>query len=265
VDLTHSDTFDDAAWLAAYDTQAGRIRSLHLEALMGATAGKEYGVGERQREAGVLLDLERPDRIRVTGALPAMSSRGFEMASDGKEFRLLIPENGTKRFFIGPADSRAASQNPRENLRPEPFLNALLWRDGKLLKLSATKRMGSGDRTLTVELPKNRSGVESAEIDWDRVHGVVRSLTVYDAAGTMISQATYSDWAMVDASPEESAGGGCFPRQVQVLEPAQHYEVTLRILRVLFHANVPQSAFHPSPPPGVPVVPVLGPAVNDTR
>jgi len=254
-----ADHIDDLALLNTYNLQANNIRSLHVEALMRARAGKEYRVGEQQREMPVLIDLLRPDLLRVIGVVPAMSSRGFEMASDGREFRLLIPEEGRRQFFIGPADAPPQSQNPRENLRPEPIVDALLWREGLLSKSSASRVEKSEDRTLMIELARTRAGEQTAVVNFDLPHGVVKSVTVYDAAGTMVSQAKYSDWAPSDSSPEESVAGGCFPRQIEFLEPAQNYEIDLRVLRVEFKSSLPKSSFHPLPPRGVPIVPLLRP------
>jgi hypothetical protein len=260
-----ANSIGDSDLLKAYNVQAGSIRSLHVEALMRARAGKEYRVGEQQREMPVLIDLVRPDLVRVIGSVPAMSSRGFEMASDGREFRLLIPEDGKRRFFIGPTDAPAQSQNPRENLRPEPILDALFWREGLLSQTALPQVETAGERTLNIHIVRSTAKEQTAVVGFDLPHGVVKSLTVYDAAGTRVSQAKYSDWAAADASPEQPASGGCYPRQVQFLEPAQDYEIELRILRVEFNSSLPKSSFHPSPPRGVPVVPVLGAPTKQNR
>jgi outer membrane lipoprotein-sorting protein len=262
--LQAAENMNDSTLLAAYNGQADRIRSMHVEALMRARAGKEYRVGEQQREMPVLLDLVRPDLVRVTGVVASMSSRGFEMASDGKEFRLLIPENGRRRFLVGPADAPAQSQNPRENLRPQPIVDALLWRDGTLSRTLPVRSADPRDRTLNVDLPRSRAGERTATIDFDLSRGTVNALTVSDASGAVVSEAKYSDWTMIDSSPEEPATG-CFPRKVQFREPAQNYEITLRILRVVFNLDIPKSAFRPSPPKGVPVVPLIGPAAKESR
>jgi len=254
---------EDRTLLDAYNLQASSIRSLHVEALMRARAGKEYRVGEQQSELPVLIDLVRPDLVRVIGSVPAMSSRGFEMASDGKEFRLLIPEDGRRRFFIGPADAPVQSQNPRENLRPDPIVDALLWQEGKLSKTSATQVDTSEDRTLKIEIAPTRAGEQTAIVGFDLRHGVITSVTVYDAAGTLVSRANYTDWAPAEPSPEEHIAGGCFPRQVQFLEPAQDYEIELRVLRIEFNSSLPKSSFHPSPPRGIPVVPLHGPPTKE--
>jgi outer membrane lipoprotein-sorting protein len=254
--LNPASHIEDLALLNAYNLQANSIRSLHVEALMRARAGKEYRVGEQQREMPVLIDLVRPDLVRVIGSVPAMSSRGFEMASDGKEFRLLIPEDGKRRFFVGPADAPAQSQNPRENLRPEPISDALLWREGKLFETSAPQVDPAEDRTLKLAIGLTRVGEQTAVVDFDLPRGVVKSVTVYDSAGTLVSRANYSDWAPTEPSPEEHIAGGCFPKQVQFLEPTQDYEIELRVLRVEFNSSLPKSSFHPSPPRGVPVVPL---------
>ncbi len=247
---------DDDALLAAYNRQADAIHSMHIEALLRARAGQEYRVGEKQREFPILLDLVRPDLVRVTGAVPAMSSRGFEMASDGKEFRLLISEDGRREFLAGPADAPPQSQNPRENLRPQPIVDALLWRSGKLLQSSESGVQKAGTRTIRADLQATRAGEQTAQIGFNLQRGTVDSLTILDAAGGLVSEVKYADWAKIDSFGAEPVSG-CFPRKVDFLEPSQDYEISLQILRVAYNQPIPRSAFHPSPPKGVPVIPLL--------
>jgi hypothetical protein len=257
-------TLDDSTLLAAYNRQANQIRSMHVEALMQAPAAKKPRGGRQQWEIPVLLDLVQPDLLRITGSLPSTSSRGFEMASDGREFRFLLPENGRRRFLVGPADAPPQSENPQENLRPQPILDAMLWRKGRLSDSSAPPIAGSGDRTVAIDLPRSRTGDETGEIVFDLRQGIVRSLILRNAAGTVVSEARYSDWQTID-SLADGPGKGCFPRHIQFHEPAGNYEITLRILRIVFNADIPKSAFQLSPPQGVPVVPLLGAPAKENR
>ena len=155
-------TEENAVLLAAYNSQVHLIRSLHVVALVRGQSGKEYGLGDQARELPVIIDFMKPNLLRMTGALSPASSRGFEMTSDGNEFHLLVPEEGKKRFVVGPVDAPPRSQHPRENLRPEPLFDALSWEEATL---RATVKTGPGKvadtQILEVDLPPGRSRVRS--------------------------------------------------------------------------------------------------------
>ena len=160
---------NDSVLLDAYNTQVNLIRSLHATALLRGLVGGEYRVGERPREFPAIIDFARPNLIRMTGVLPFAGSRGFEMASDGQMFRLLVPEDGKKTFLVGRVDAPAHSQKPRENLRPQPLIDALTWEKGTPLASAKAKLSTADDtQTLQVDLPPSRSGPSRAAIEFAR-------------------------------------------------------------------------------------------------
>jgi hypothetical protein len=103
-------TVDPAVLIAAYNSQVHLIRSLYILALVRGKSGREYGIGDKPRELPLIIDFLKPNLLRMTGALSPMGSHGFEMTSDGKEFRLLIPEEGKQTYLVGPVDAPAHSQ-----------------------------------------------------------------------------------------------------------------------------------------------------------
>jgi hypothetical protein len=111
---------DDASLAAAYASQARSIHSLRLFATVRASAGPEYRIPSQSSALPVILDFDEPNHLRVRGAVPFVARRGFEMASDGREFELLIPDKGRERFLVGSVDTPPdPAANPRENLRPQ--------------------------------------------------------------------------------------------------------------------------------------------------
>jgi hypothetical protein len=245
---------DDVKLLNTYNRQTHLIRSLHLIAMVRGKAGKEFGIGVHTQELPAVIDFVQPNLVHVTGVVPFSGSRVFEMASDGRELRLLVPIDGKKTFLVGPIDAPAQSQNARENLRPQPLINALRWQEGKLGAGSRWQgARNSGIRELTVDLPLGLTGAHTAKIDFDLLHGQVNSVATYDSAGELISKATYSNWQEVAASPS-SPSQGCLPRRIDFVEAKQNYEFTLRVSQTVLNSEIPRFHFHPSPPRGIPVL-----------
>jgi outer membrane lipoprotein-sorting protein len=249
---------DAAVLLAAYNSQVRTIRSLHVIGLLRGKSGVEYGIGKQPFELPIFIDFVSPDFIRVTGAVATMGDRGFEMTSDGKEFRLLVPENGKKTFLIGPVDAPAHSPRPRENLRPQPLIDALRWREGRLrvgtkLLAPAQSEANSNTQILELDLVPDGNGPSAERVVFDLGTGVVNSLTTYDASGKELSETTYLDWEMMSTYPE-SVPVGCFPRRIHLVRQDRDYEIDIRITEIALNPSIPMSRFRPSPPRGIPVV-----------
>jgi hypothetical protein len=251
---TQANHVDDAALLSAYNRQAHLIRSLSLIAIVRGNAGKEFGVGVQPREIPAVIDFVQPDLVHVTGVVPFLGSRGFEMASDGRQLRLLVPRNGKKVFLVGPVDAPVESQNARDNLRPEPLINALRWQEGRLI--AGARLQGVHDanlRELKVDLPSSKTPGRTAKIEFDLLHGQVDSVETYDAAGQLVSKTNYSDWQEA-ANSASGPSQGCLPHRIEFLQPQQDYAVSLRVSHIALNPEIPRANFHPTPPRGIPVV-----------
>ncbi len=257
--LKGHETVDPALLLAAYNAQVRFIRSLHVIGFARGQSGREYGIGDQAHELPVIIDFVRPDLLRVSGPTPSMGSRGFEMTSDGKEFRLLVPENGKKTFLMGPVDAPGHSLHPRENLRPQPLIDALRWQEGKLRKETNISvqdaREQEGTQTVTFALPPEPGKPSTGRIVFDIEHGVVDSLTTYDPSGEEQSVATYGGWAPMSADADASPVG-CYPRNIHVIRSGGDYELNVRITDISANPNIPLSKFRPAPPRGIPVIQV---------
>ena len=241
----------DAVLLDAYNAQVHRIRSLYASAMVSGQTRKDQVAGKHAEELPGIIDMVKPDLVRIRGVLRLNSSRGFEMTSDGHEFSLLVPEDNKKVFLVGPSDAPAKSKIPRENLRPQPFLDALRWQEGKLR--AAPGAASPETRTLEIELPPTRNGARTAKVEFDLRGGVVNSLAAYSDAGQLIYEARYRDWKELKTASEKGPEG-CFPRDIHLTRPEDDYELNLRITQIALNPDIPMSTFRPSPPHGIPVM-----------
>jgi outer membrane lipoprotein-sorting protein len=247
----------DAELLAAYNSQAHAIRSLHAVMLVRVRLGKESGLpAKRDREIPVTVDILKPDLIHVKGGIPYLGNGGFEMVSDGHEFRLFDPERGKATFLEGPADAPIQSQpNSMENIRPQALVDALQWREGKRRKSMGRSPLSANTdtRTLEVDVTSARGGSHSQNVVFDLRDGLVNSVATYDSAGHLILEASYGDWKAV-ANSGAGPSAGCFPRRIQVVQPGNENQLDIRILELTLNPEIPKSRFLLSPPQGVPIV-----------
>jgi hypothetical protein len=245
---------DDFALFNAYNLQANSIRSLHLVAAVRGEDAVDNGISERAPELPVVIDFADPDLIRATVVASFAGSRRFEMASDGREIRLLVPHGGKTAFFIGPVDAPVQLIGETVNISFQSFIDALRWPEGK--RIAGEQPQGSSEtdtRMLKVDLSPGGTGPHSAQIEFDLLRGQVNSVATYDSAGELISKAQYSDWQEVAISPS-GPSQGCLPRHIEFVLPKQNYKITLRVSQIVLNSEISRSYFRPSPPRGIPVL-----------
>jgi hypothetical protein len=249
-----ADPLGDSALINAYNLQANSIRSLHLVAGMRVEDGVDNGISERASELPVVIDFADPDLIRATVVASFAGSRRFEMASDGREIRLLVPHEGKTAFFIGRVDAPVQLIGETFNINFRSLIDALRWPEGKWI--AGDQPQGSSPynaRMLKVDLSPGRTGPQSAQIEFDLLRGLVNSVATYDSAGELISKAKYSDWQEVRISPS-GPSQGCLPSHIEFSLPKQHYQITLRVSQIVLNPEIPRSYFRPTAPRGIPVL-----------
>jgi hypothetical protein len=233
---------DDFVLFNAYNLQANSIRSLHLVATVRAEDAVDNGISERAPELPVVIDFVDPDLIRATVVASFAGSRRFEMASDGKEIRLLMPREGKTALFVGPVDAPLQLIGETVNISFQSFIDALHWPVGK--RIAGEQPLGSSDtdaRMLKVDLSPGGTGPHSAHIEFDLIRGQVNSVATYDSAGELISKAKYSEWQEVAISPSGSSQG-CLPRHIEFVIPKQNYKITLQVSEIVLNSEIPRRA-----------------------
>ncbi len=249
-----SEHVDDLALLNAYNLQANSIRSLHLVAAARGEDAMDSRIMERPPELPVVIDFAYPDLLRATVVASFVGNRRFELASDGREIRLLVPREGKTAFFVGPVDAPVQLMGETVNISFQSLMDALRWPEGD--RITGEQPQGSSDsntRTLKVDLTRGGTESHSAQIEFDLLRGQVNSVAMYDSAGELILKTKYSDWQETAISPPDPSQG-CLPRHIELFLPKQSYKITLRVTQIVLNSEIPQSYFRPSPPRGIPVL-----------
>ncbi len=238
--------------LNAYNSQGELVRSLQGSAVVRAQGGSELNAKARDsRPTPVLLSFQAPASLRMTGVIPFSARRTFDLSSDGKEFRLLVPDGNLMRFFVGPVDAPATSSNPRENLRPQPIVDALHWFHAKLADTAAARNLKSAnDRTIELEL--STPTPVAAQAEFDLRNGTVSRFTILDGSKKMVIDIHYSDWQRLPVT-EKADAPICFPKRIRVSQPQQNLLLEMKMVSFQMNLAIPGSQLQLLPPRGISV------------
>jgi hypothetical protein len=241
--------------LETYNAQSRLVRSLKTTAQVHIIRGPKFGKSAgTSKMMGAIMDFQQPAWLRATGVAPPAGVRLFDMASDGREFRLLAPDHDKMTLFVGPAWSQPDFTAGTLNLRPQEFLDALRWGEGKLmLGRSAPVAANKGIETLEIDLPPRGGKNVTGKLRFDLTKGTVSSLTIYDAEGLLISDIHYADWRLMSQQSGQT-DEGCFPRRVQVIHEAEDFQIDIRFLEMTLNPAIDRATFRISVPRGIPTV-----------
>ncbi|HEY6488741.1 MAG TPA: hypothetical protein VIY99_06420 [Terracidiphilus sp.] len=253
----------DHALLSAYNAQADAVKSVQASVLVRGQSGAEYKVKPHGAQAlPALLSFVAPEHLRLTGAVPFSGRRSFDLASDGRELRMLVPDGKLMRFLVGPADAPATSKNPRENLRPGPLIDALHWTRATAQQPVIEHSEAEGHQVLGIELATVQG--ERARVDFDLATGTVAGITMLDSKKQVVLDMHYGDWRTVLGSGDRE-GAVCFPRRMELTEPRQDLHVELKVATLRVNVPIPPTQFRLLPPRGIPVTRLNLPAARKDR
>lgn len=112
--------------LATYNAQSRLVHSLKTTAQVHIIREPKFGKSAaKSKMMGAIMDFQQPAWLRATRVAPPAGVRLFDIASDGREFRLLAPDHGKMTLFGGPAWSQPDFTAGSLNLRPQEFPDAL--------------------------------------------------------------------------------------------------------------------------------------------
>jgi hypothetical protein len=254
--------------IAAYDEQAGAVRSINAAVAMMPVAGSTYsGLIEEYHDVNGFILAAQPERIRVIGQAPVLAKNIFDMTSDGKVFRIFIPSKN--KFLVGPTDLERPSEKPIENLRPQHILEAIFWPPipaGQPVLFEEAEGAPLRYYVLTL-LRQGKAGFEIARKIWfDRADLRVSRVQIFGPEGRFDSDIAYSDWQPVSAAGPAPAGAAApapaaanaaaimFPRLIRVRRPQQDYELTVSITRLTLNSEIADDRFTLEQPQGTELV-----------
>lgn len=163
----------------------------------------------------------RPDDIRVLARDPVLGSTIFDMVSSGAGFRLSIPPR--KRFIIGNSNAPQKPGNKLENLRPAALLSALMiYPPSPESDITVLERDPARGLYILQILRRNQDQFALArQVYFDGYTLQVSRQKTFDPAGSVLSDAKYSDW--------KPYGGHAYPSSIDIQRPKDNYEVQLSI------------------------------------
>jgi hypothetical protein len=259
------ESLGDAQLLTAYNAQADLVRSLQAYAMVREEAGDKFGLSAKKQSGklAATIQFQAPALLRITGVIP-FSDREIDMASNGSEFRLLVPVKRDMRFFVGSVDASADSPNPKENLRPQPLIDALRWPKGTPANAVEAQPADNTGRILSIHLPTARGLPRTAQVEFDVRNGTVSALSIYGADARLLWVIHYSDWEEV---PNQATGAvaGCYPRRIVLVQGQEDFQLDMRMLNLDLNPQIPTAHFLLNPPKGVPVVKLSSSGAKGTR
>ena len=223
--------------LEKYNAFASSVKSLNATVELKTTAGSQYsGLIQEYHEVKAFLLAARPANVRMVGQAPVIGKTIFDMASDGKEFRVWLPTKN--KFLLGEVGLERNSEKPLENLRPQHLLDALLWpeiRKEETVLIEEFNDEASRYYVLTVL----RGGYTTEiyrKIWFDRADLNVVRLQAYGPKGALLSDVHVSDWQPLNdastATPAAANAPQSFPRAIRIDRPHDDYRLDLQITRI---------------------------------
>lgn len=214
----------------------------------GAKQGKQTDITPFR---GYIL-MRKPAMLRVLGLLPVVRTRAFDLASDGNDFKLLIPPRS--RVVEGSNAVTKLSANPLENLRPAIFLDSVLVQDvpeDRLVYLTSTSETRTVGKQ-QVETPEYELHIVEEEpkqsehqqvrvirptrvIRFSRVTLLPIGQDIYDADGAIATHVEYG--------PYQDFGSVRLPGKIVIQRPRESYQITISVLKVIVNQTLSDDQF----------------------
>jgi outer membrane lipoprotein-sorting protein len=234
--------------LDKYNSFASGVKSLNSTVELKTTGGSKYsGLIQEYHEVKAFLLAARPADIRMIGLAPVIGKTIFDMASDGKEFRVWLPTKN--KFLVGEVAVERNSDKPLENLRPQHLLDAFLWpqiRKEEAVLLEEFNYENARYYVLTVL----RGGYTTEifrKIWFDRSDLNIVRLESFGPKGALLSDVHYSDWQPLSdisgGAPVAPDGPQTFPRAIRIDRPHDDYRLDLEVTKVELNVGLTADRF----------------------
>jgi hypothetical protein len=196
--------------------------------------------------------LRKPAMLRVLALLPVVRTHAFDLASDGKTFKLVIPPKS--RAVIGSATVTKPSANSLENLRPDIFLDSVLVNaitPDKLVYLTSTSETRREGKKL-VEVPEYdlHIGKEDPQKDTHLEVRVLKPTRVIRFSRLTLlpnGQDIYGDDGAVEThvtyGPYRQFGTTHMPSSIVIERPRESYRITISVQKVVVNQPLGDEQF----------------------
>jgi len=256
---------DAAQLVASINSNYESIRSLSATVdLQASVGGTRKGVVTDYTSFRAFILLQKPEMLRVLGLVPVIRTQAFDLASDGANFKLLIPSKN--EAVVGKNTVTTKSPNALMNLRPNLFFDAMLIREigpedqvilttdstvsqdpktkkwfeerDYLLSIVEEKGQAKGASGVRELIPKrvirfNRESLQPIEQD------------IYDQDGAIETQTLYG--------PLQPFGAAKFPGTVTIKRPLEEYSLKIEVTKLTLNGTFEPDQFELKVPTGVTV------------
>jgi hypothetical protein len=212
------------------------LNSLYAKVdIQPSTMKAKEGVEKDYQTFPAIIQMRKPEMLRVYGRVPVLLSPMFDMASDGKNFTLYV-HYPKPLAYKGPVALTHRSPNMIENMRPGFFLDALTVR----CLASDDEYMVTADTTTVEDVKKKhlllfpeyiltvmRHKPGSQELRPIRVIRFHRddllpySQDLYDEQGNLETQVIYGTYA--------DFGESRYPSTVTIKRPLEEFQIVMTV------------------------------------
>jgi outer membrane lipoprotein-sorting protein len=207
------------------------------------TATVEFQASVLKTKEGVAKDyttfrghilMRKPELLRVLGQVPFLGTKMFDMASDGKNFTLLIPSRNKAVKGSNTLKKKSASQV--ENMRPGFFFDAMVVRGlepgDEYMVTSDTDTAEDATKKHLFLVPeyiltimRRKPGSHELEpvrqVHFHREDLLPYEQDLYDSKGTLETVVLYTSYA--------NYGTSLYPSRVTIKRPLEDYQVILTV------------------------------------
>ncbi len=199
--------------------------------------------------------MRKPEMLRVLGQVPVLGSRMFDMASDGKNFTLLIPSKNLAVKGLNAVNKKSANQ--LENLRPGFFLDAMvvsgLEPDDLYSVVTDSETIVDAARKHLYDVPEyilsiSRRKPGTNELTPVRVVTFRRDdlmpyqQDLYDSAGNLETLVDYANYRNFDSVR--------YPSTITIKRPLEEYQLVLTVENVKQNMHLTDDQFQIKIPAG---------------
>lgn len=197
--------------------------------------------------------MQKPKKLRVAGTY--FGAKIFDMASDGKNFTLVIPPKGLA--FTGSSQAKGTSPNPMYNLRPDFFFDALMVHgvapDDFYTQIADTETIEDTAKKHLLLVPEyvlsihrhqpgSRNDTPIRVITFHRDDLLPYQQDLYDENGNLETQVFYARYT--------DFSGNKYPSTVIIKRPIEGIQLVLSVERVIDNPKLTDEQFQVKIPDG---------------
>jgi hypothetical protein len=201
------------------------------------------------------LLLRKPNSLRVLGKAPLVQTLMFDLGSDGSRFTLIVPPRN--KAYQGLNASKGTSPNWYENLRPDPFFNAMVVRGldkdelYSVISESITEEDAANKRLLLhpeyeLNIVRRKTGSQELYpvrvVHFHREDLLPYEQDLYDDKGTLETQVIYG--------PYQNFDGTNYPGKITLKRPQDEYQLIMTVERVTANPTLTDDQFQVKIPQG---------------